>query len=198
MTRVRRFLMMLGLISLVALPGVAMAQTSDASQEPATDDGTYSENEILEEARGFFGATTEGLAEIIEKAFEDNGRPNAYIVGEEASGAIGVGVRYGEGTLNSKLHGTRKIYWQGPSIGWDLGGNASRVFTLVYDLPSSEAIFQRFPGVEGSFYFIAGLGVNYQRAAGITLAPIRTGVGLRAGANVGYLHYTKESSWIPF
>jgi hypothetical protein len=190
--------MMLGLISLVALPGVAMAQTSDASQEPATDDGTYSENEILEEARGFFGATTEGLAEIIEKAFEDNGRPNAYIVGEEASGAIGVGVRYGEGTLNSKLHGTRKIYWQGPSIGWDLGGNASRVFTLVYDLPSSEAIFQRFPGVEGSFYFIAGLGVNYQRAAGITLAPIRTGVGLRAGANVGYLHYTKESSWIPF
>ncbi|MBB3065239.1 DUF1134 domain-containing protein [Limibacillus halophilus] len=198
MTRVRRFLMMLGLISLVALPGVATAQTSDASQEPATDDGTYSENEILEEARGFFGATTEGLAEIIEKAFEDNGRPNAYIVGEEASGAIGVGVRYGEGTLNSKLHGTRKIYWQGPSIGWDLGGNASRVFTLVYDLPSSEAIFQRFPGVEGSFYFIAGLGVNYQRAAGITLAPIRTGVGLRAGANVGYLHYTKESSWIPF
>ncbi len=198
MTKVRRFLTMLGLISLAALPGIASAQTSDASQEPATDDGTYSENEILEEARGFFGATTEGLAEIIEKAFEDNGRPNAYIVGEEASGAIGVGVRYGEGTLNSKLHGTRKIYWQGPSIGWDLGGNASRVFTLVYDLPSSEAIFQRFPGVEGSFYFIAGLGVNYQRAAGITLAPIRTGVGLRAGANVGYLHYTKESSWIPF
>lgn len=198
MTNVRRFLMMLGLFSLVTLPGVAMAQTSDTTQEPAADDGTYSENEILEEARGFFGATTEGLAEIIEKAFAENGRPNAYIVGEEASGAIGVGVRYGEGALNSKLYGSRKIYWQGPSIGWDLGGNASRVFTLIYDLPSSEAIFQRFPGVEGSFYFIAGLGVNYQRAAGITLAPIRTGVGLRAGANVGYLHYTKESSWIPF
>jgi hypothetical protein len=198
----RRFILALGLLGLACAPLPAFAQSSDGNegseQQAEPDDGTYSQNEILDAARGFFGATTKGLAEVIEKAFKDNGRPNAYIIGEEAAGAIAVGVRYGNGVLNSKLYGTRKVYWQGPSIGWDLGGNASRVFTLVYDLPSSEALFQRFPGVEGSFYFVAGLGINYQRAQGITLAPIRTGVGLRAGANIGYLHYTKESSWIPF
>jgi hypothetical protein len=163
------------------------------------DDGeTFSQKEILTKAEGFFGSTTEGLAKAIQKVFEDKGRPNAYIAGTEGSGAIGVGLRYGEGNLFRKRGQGRKIFWQGPSVGWDLGGNASKVFTLIYNLKDNEKIFQRFPGVDGSFYVVAGVGVNYQSGDGITLAPIRTGVGLRAGANIGYLHYTKTHSWVPF
>jgi hypothetical protein len=163
----------------------------------ADDEGTYSKSEILEKAKGFFGDTTAGLAEAIERVFEDQGRPNAYIVGEEASGAIGVGLRYGKGTLERKKGGNRKVYWQGPSIGWDIGGNVSKVFVLIYKLGETDELFQRFPGVEGSFYLVAGVGVNYQQSGKIVLAPIRTGVGLRAGANIGYLHYTKEYSLLP-
>lgn len=188
-----------GLLTLA--PAATRAQDNsgqDGGSTADSDDTTYSQNEILEKARGFFGETTEGLAEGIAKVFEDQGRPNAYIIGEEVSGAIGVGLRYGEGTLNSKVHGSRSVYWQGPSVGFDLGGNASRNMTLIYNLPNQEALFQRFPGVDGSLYFVAGLSINYQRSGDITLAPIRTGVGLRAGANVGYLHYTKEKSWNPF
>jgi len=161
------------------------------------DSETFSQNEILAKAEGFFGSTTKGLAEAIQKVFEDKGRPNAYIAGSEASGAIGIGLRYGEGQLVRKKGKGRKVYWQGPSIGWDLGGNASKVFTLVYKLDSNDQLFQRFPGVDGSFYLVAGVGVNYQQSGAIILAPIRTGVGLRAGASVGYLHYTREHSWVP-
>ncbi len=177
----------------------ALAFLTAATQQPAmAGDDTYSENEILAKAEGFFGDTTEGLAKAIQKVFADQGRPNGYIAGEEVSGAIGVGLRYGNGQLNRKAGGGRKVYWQGPSIGWDIGANASKVFVLVYKLNTVEDLFQRFPGVEGSFYFVAGVGVNYQQSGDIVLAPIRTGVGLRAGANVGYLHYGKEHSWLPF
>ncbi|MCP5368303.1 MAG: DUF1134 domain-containing protein [Hyphomicrobiales bacterium] len=161
------------------------------------DDG-YTQEEIVAKAEGFFGDTTEGLAKAIQRVFEDQGKPNGYITGEEAAGAIGVGLRYGRGELFRKRGPSQKLYWQGPSIGWDLGGNVSKVFVLVYNLRNPAEIFQRFPGVDGSFYIVAGFGVNYQKSNDITLAPIRTGVGLRAGANVGYLHYTKESSWNPF
>ena len=164
----------------------------------AADDGTFSENEILAKATGFFGETTEGLAKAIQKVFADQGRPNAYIAGEEISGAVGVGLRYGNGIFHRKTGDGRKVYWQGPSVGWDLGANASKVFVLVYNLDNVEDLFQRFPGVDGSFYFVAGVGVNYQKSGKIVLAPIRTGVGLRAGANVGYLHYGKKHSWLPF
>ena len=164
---------------------------------PARASDTYTQQEILEKARGFFGETTQGLAKAVAKVFEDHGQPNAFIAGEEVSGAIGVGVRYGEGVLTRKTGGDLQVYWQGPSIGFDFGGNASRVFTLVYNLRGSDQLFQRFPGVEGSFYFVAGVGVNYQQSGDLILAPMRTGVGLRAGAAVGYLHYTREHSWIP-
>lgn len=164
----------------------------------AADDDTYTMEEITAKAKGFFGDTTEGLAKAIEKVFKDHGRPNGYIVGEEVSGAIGVGLRYGNGHLNRKIAAPVKVYWQGPSIGWDFGGNASKVFTLVYRLKNEEELFQRYPGVEGSFYLVAGLGVSYQQAGEVILAPIRTGVGLRAGASVGYLHYNREHSWLPF
>lgn len=164
----------------------------------ATEHDTFSYDEILKKAQGFFGTTTEGLAKAIEKVFEDQGRPNAYIEGEEVSGAFVVGLRYGRGTLVRKGQAGIPVFWQGPSVGFDIGGNAAKTFTLVYRLAETDEIFQRFPGVDGSFYFVAGVGVNYQKAGTVTLAPIRTGVGLRAGANVGYLHYGRTHSWVPF
>ncbi|HEY4079873.1 MAG TPA: DUF1134 domain-containing protein [Burkholderiaceae bacterium] len=176
----------------LALPGVSsLASDSD-------EDKTYDQDSVLHEATEFFGNTTEGLAKVIEKAFKEQGRPNAYIKGQEASGALTVGLRYGEGELIVKGGGGRKLYWAGPSIGFDAGGNASKVFTLIYKLPRADAIFQRFPGVDGSLYYIGGAGINYQRRNGITLAPIRLGVGLRAGASVGYVHYTREKHVNPF
>lgn len=141
---------------------------------------------------------SEKAGAVVEHVFRENGSPTGYIAGEEASGAIGVGLRYGNGLLYMKHRPPMQLYWRGPSVGWDFGGNASRVFTLCYNLQYPEAILQRFPGVDGSIYVVAGLGVNYQRADDITLAPIRSGVGLRLGANVGYLAYSRSSHWLPF
>jgi hypothetical protein len=179
-------------------PAAPAGGPDQANGSVAVGPETYSKEETMAAAEKFFGGTTSGLAKVIEKAFSENGRPNAYIVGNEGSGAIIVGLRYGEGTLYYKGGGSMKVFWQGPSVGWDLGGNAAKVFTLVYNLHWTKDLFQRFPGVDGSLYFIAGVGLNYQRAGDITLAPIRTGVGLRAGANVGYLSYTRHKSWNPF
>ena len=159
---------------------------------------TYTAAEIADAATGYFGATTKGIADVIERVFADLGEPTAYIAGEEISGAFVVGLRYGKGDLTIKNGGTSRIFWQGPSVGFDIGGNASKTFVLIYGLKDAENIYRRFPGIEGSFYFVAGLGVNYQSDGEITLAPIRTGVGLRQGANIGYLHYNREHSWLPF
>ncbi len=182
-----------GVCALLLIFGVLLAGPAKAQE-----DKTFSPSEIKEAAEGFFGSTTAGLAEIIERVFSDLGRPTAYITGEEISGAFVVGLRYGKGELNIKSGGTSKIFWQGPSIGFDVGGNASKTFVLVYGLNDQEAIYRRYPGIEGTFYYVAGLGVNYQGDGDIMLAPIRTGVGLRAGANIGYLHYNDEHSWLPF
>jgi hypothetical protein len=170
------------------------------SARPRGEDETYSPDEIVQKAAGFFGATTEAVAKAVEQVFSRYGRPNAYIAGGEGSGAFFVGLRYGEGDLYMKSNGDRptKVYWQGPSIGFDFGANASKNFTLVYNLPNPEAIYERFPGIEGSAYFVAGIGVNYQQSGRVVLAPMRTGVGLRAGVNGGYLSYAKERNWIPF
>lgn len=177
----------------------ALAAASALPALAADDkDSTYDEDSILKAATDFFGQTTEGLAKVIEKAFKEQGRPNAYVKGEEAAAAITVGLRYGDGELLMKGGGSAKVYWAGPSIGFDLGANASKVFTLVYHLPKPSAIYQRFPGVDGSLYYIGGAGINYQRLNGIVLAPIRLGVGLRAGASVGYIHYRREKSINPF
>jgi len=136
----------------------------------------------------------------VELVFSRFGRPNAYIAGGEGSGAFFVGLRYGQGNLFMKTNGDHptKVYWQGPSIGFDFGANASKTFTLVYNLPDAEAIYERFPGIEGSAYFVAGIGVNYQQSGHVVLAPMRTGVGLRSGVNGGYLSYAKERNWLPF
>jgi hypothetical protein len=145
--------------------------------------------------------TAEAIGAAIERvAGEQNGRrPTAYIAGEEAAGAIAVGLRYGRGVLYMKeAAAPTEVFWQGPSIGWDFGGNAARVFTLVYGLQRPDILFRRFPGVEGSAYLVGGLGVNYQQAEGVTLAPIRAGLGLRLGANVGYLVYSRRRNILPF
>ena len=163
----------------------------------AAEDDTFDQDSTLKAATDFFGETTEGLAKVIEKAFREQGRPNGYIRGSEVSAALTVGLRYGEGELSLKDGAHRKVYWAGPSIGFDAGANASKVFVLAYKLASAEAIYRRFPGVDGSLYYVGGAGINYQRADGMTLAPIRLGVGLRAGASVGYMHYRKEKSLNP-
>ena len=164
----------------------------------AKDDDTFTKEEVLNKANGFFGSTTKGLAEGIEKVFSDLGRPNGFIEGEEFGGAFVVGLRYGRGRLHRKRTPPTDVFWQGPSIGFDFGGNVSKVFTLVYKLKSTNDLFRRFPGVDGSLYVVAGVSLNYQQAGKTVLAPIRTGAGLRAGVNIGYLHYSQEHSWLPF
>ena len=175
------------------MPGVLLAE------ETAKDNGdTYDEKSMLQEAGDFFGAGAEGVADVIAKIFKEQGRPNAYIKGTEGSGALVVGARYGEGTLFRKAGGSTPVYWSGPSLGFDAGGNLSKVFVLIYHLPNVDAIFQRFPAVDGSFYYFGGIGANYHQIDNIILAPMRLGVGLRAGVNIGYMHYRREKSWNPF
>jgi hypothetical protein len=181
------------LVSVLAA-GAALAAPALALPE----DGTYTEGEIVEEVEDWLGVSSEVAADIVEDVFGDLGQPNGFIKGGETAGAIGVGLRYGEGELTLKSGETRQVYWQGPSIGFDTGANASRSFTLVYGLDEADDIYQRFPGVEGSAYYIAGVGVNYQAADDVTLAPMRAGVGLRLGANIGYLAYTEERKILPF
>ncbi|SEK66671.1 hypothetical protein SAMN05216359_102608 [Roseateles sp. YR242] len=180
------------------LPAAAGAAWPALAADSKEEDDTFDQDSVLKDATEFFGQTTEGLAKVIEKAFKEQGRPNAYIKGQEAAAAITVGLRYGDGTLMMKHGGGEPVFWAGPSVGFDLGANASKVFTLVYKLPKASAIYRRFPGVDGSLYYVGGAGINYQRADGITLAPIRLGVGLRAGASVGYIHYRREKTYNPF
>jgi hypothetical protein len=147
----------------------------------------------------FFGKAARGLGEAVEYVFQSQGEPTAYIVGEEGSGAIIGGLRYGEGTIYYKNGTHQKIYWQGPSIGFDFGGNGSRALVLVYNSTTPREIYgKRFGGVEGSAYLVGGLGVNFQADHGIILAPIRSGVGARLGANLGYLKYSRNPTWNPF
>jgi hypothetical protein len=157
----------------------------------------YTRDEIYHNVSDFFGVTAENTGALIERLFHENGSPTAYIAGQEGSGAFFFGLRYGRGLMYMKDRPHMPIYWQGPTGGFDFGGNASRVFTLCYDLEYPDAVFRRFPGVEGSAYFVGGLGVNYQRADGITLAPVRAGVGLRLGASLGYLAYSRQRNVIP-
>ena len=200
----RRQLIVTGLAALT--PGAAAAQHYDPNPQPdgappppppQSQADTYSADEIVHRVSDFMGVTAETAGAIIERTFKDNGRPTGYIAGEEGAAAFFVGLRYGRGLLYMKRRPTQKVFWQGPSVGWDFGGNASRVFTLCYNLQFPDAIYQRFPGVEGSAYLIGGLGVNYQRANDIVVAPIRAGVGLRLGANIGYLAYSRGRNIIP-
>ncbi len=191
----RRTLILSGMAASLGGCATSSSGYQEAGGQPSR---TYSREEIVNGASDFLGVTAEAAGAAIERIFRDNGQPTGYIAGEEAAGAVAVGLRYGRGLLYMKERATQEVFWQGPSVGWDWGGNASRVFTLCYNLHYPDMIFRRYPGVEGSAYAIGGLGVNYQRADEITLAPIRAGVGLRLGANVGYLAYSRKRNILPF
>lgn len=184
-----------------AYPAPGTGQPYQGAPPPgpqAQGEDTFSSDEILNTGHRFFGQVSKGLARVIEYTFSKSGRPNGYILGEEAGGAFVAGLRYGEGMLHTKDAGKHKVYWQGPSIGYDFGAEGSKTMVLVYNLRSADEMFGRFGGVDGSAYFIGGVGLTYQKRDNVTLAPIRSGVGLRLGANVGYLKFTRRPTWNPF
>ncbi len=189
---------MLGLALGIAAPVLAQTTGSISKAERKTSNSTYTTEEILGVGHEFFGKTSRGIAKAVEFVFQKQGEPTAYIVGEEGAGAFVGGLRFGEGTIYYKDGTTERIYWQGPSVGFDFGANGSRALVLVYNSSSPEDLHTRFGGVEGSAYLVGGLGVNFERKGDITLAPIRTGVGARLGANVGYLKYSPKPTWNPF
>jgi hypothetical protein len=165
---------------------------------PYAPQQNFTPGELIGAGHRFFGTVSRGLASVIETAVSQWGQPNGYVLGEEASGAFFGGLRYGEGMLYTKNAGDLKVFWQGPTLGWDFGGEGARTMMLVYNLPATEAIYQRFAGIDGSAYFIGGFGMTALTANDIVLVPIRSGVGLRLGANVGYLKFTPVSTWNPF
>jgi hypothetical protein len=169
-----------------------------ATLPAAAQQSQYSSNEILDAGHRFFGGVSRGLAQVVEKAFSQWGLPNGYVLGEEAGGAFVAGLRYGEGTLYTKNAGDLRVFWQGPSLGFDAGGDGARTMMLVYNLPATEAIYERFAGIDGSAYFIGGFGMTALTANNVVLVPIRSGVGLRLGANIGYLKFTPKPTWNPF
>lgn len=165
---------------------------------PPTAAPTYAEEDVLGAAEGVFGKGAEGLADIVRKTFKDRGQPNAYIVGREAGGAIIVGVRYGSGTLYHKVEGERKVHWTGPSVGFDIGGDGSKVFALIYNLNDTEDLYRRYPAAEGKAYLIGGFTANYLQRDNIVIVPIKLGVGWRLGLNGGYLKFSKKGKILPF
>jgi hypothetical protein len=160
--------------------------------------GYYEQGEIVEKGRGFFGSISQGLASAIEHTYRKAGRPNGYILGEDGGGALFVGLRYGQGMLYTKDAGDHRVFWRGPSLGYDMGGEGSKTMVLVYNLSDPSEIYQRFGGVEGSAYVVGGVSVQFQKSEGVTLAVIRSGVGLRLGANVGYTKYSRTDGINPF
>ena len=177
---------------MVALAAVMAYSTSNLRAQE------YSAQEIVDSGHRFFGATSGGLATVVEKIFASYGLPNGYILGEEGSGAFIGGLTYGEGTLYTKNAGDHKVFWQGPSLGWDFGGQGSRSMMLVYNLDDIPNLYDRFAGVAGSAYVIAGVGFTVLKRGNMLLVPVRTGVGARLGINVGYLKLTENPTWNPF
>jgi len=180
------------LVAAAALIGLALGPAA------AQSDQRYSSNELINAGHTFFGTISQGLAGVIEKAVSNWGQPNGYVLGEEAGGAFVGGLRYGDGTLYTKNAGDLRVYWQGPSVGFDWGGDGARTMMLIYNLPRVDAVYQRFVGVDGSAYFIGGFGMTALTADNIIVVPIRSGVGLRLGANIGYLKFTPNATWNPF
>jgi hypothetical protein len=175
----------------------AQDQPPPPASTPKTSD-TYTPDEVVRAGSTFFGAVSSGLAKVIETAFSRWGQPNGYVLGQEAGGAFIGGLRYGDGTLYTRNAGDRRVFWQGPSVGFDYGGAGSRTMMLVYNLPATTAIYQRFAGIDGSAYLIGGFGMTALGSGDIIVVPIRSGVGLRLGANIGYLKFTPRATWNPF
>lgn len=194
-----KWLTTFALIGTLILSGCASSSSRGTAQQrsQATDAG-YDQETVLDAAEGVFGSGAEGLAGIVENVFSNLGRPNAYIAGEEAGGGLVAALRYGGGTLHHKIEGQRPTHWTGPSIGFDAGGDAAKVFILVYNLYDTQDLYRRFPAVEGQFYFVGGLGVSYYQRDDLVIVPIRLGVGLRATANIGYIKFTEQQTFNPF
>lgn len=191
MIRLLRLLALAGLIT--AFGALAAGPRAAAANEP-----TYSSNELIDAGHRVFGEVSQGLASIVERAVSSYGLPNGYIVGQEGAGAIVGGVRYGEGVLYTKNAGQHRVYWQGPTVGFDLGANGDRTMMLVYNLPSIDTLYQRYLGVNGSAYVVAGLGMTVLSRGEVYVVPIVSGVGARLGVNFGYLKFTDHPTWNPF
>lgn len=177
-------------LSLIGLPAAASAQGSLSE--------TYTSEELLDTGHQFFGSVAQGLASLIERSVAEYGQPNAYILGQEGSGALFAGARYGDGTMYTRNAGEHNLFWQGPSLGLNFGADGSRVMMLVYNLPSIESVYERYPGIDGSLYAVGGLGMTALRHQNIYIVPISAGIGIRAGISIGYLKFTREPTWNPF
>ncbi len=189
----------LALVLIITGLGVGTLTAQQPPPPPPPPLGTgFAPTELINAGHEFFGTISRGVAQIIEKAISLWGLPNGYVLGQEASGAFVAGLRYGEGTLYTKNAGDLRVFWQGPSLGFDAGGEGARTMMLVYNLPSTGAVYQRFAGVDGSAYFVGGFGMTALTASNILVVPIRSGVGFRLGANVGYLKFTPTATWNPF
>jgi len=178
------------LISLLAIPGISFAQDTVSDR--------YTANELVTAGGQFFGKVSQGLASVVERAVGNYGLPNGYILGQEGSGAFFGGVRYGDGELYTKNAGNHILYWQGPTLGFDFGADGSQVMMLVYNLPSTDSIYGRYPGIDGSAYVVGGIGMTVMKYKDIYIVPIRSGIGARLGINVGYLKFTQNPTWNPF
>ncbi len=186
-------------LSLAVAATPALAQRTGSVAQSAERPETFSGSELINNGHRFFGSLSRGLALTIEEATRRWGEPNGYILGQEGSGAFVAGLRYGEGVLYTRNAGEQRVFWQGPSLGFDWGGDGARTMILVYNLPKKSAIFQRFGGVDGSAYLVAGFGMTALTSGdGVTLVPIRTGIGARLGVNLGYLKFTNQATWNPF
>lgn len=183
-------------LTLLSLAAVALPPTQAAAQSSRA--ATFSAKEIVGAGHHFFGTTSRGLAQVVEEATKRWGQPNGYVLGQEASGAFIGGLRYGEGVLYTRNAGDKKVFWQGPSIGFDFGADGDRTMMLVYNLPAVRSMYQRFGGVDGSAYLVGGFGLTALATEGIVLVPIRTGIGARLGINLGYLKFTQAPTWNPF
>ncbi|WP_346911610.1 DUF1134 domain-containing protein [uncultured Roseibium sp.] len=183
--------------AVLALPRLPV--TTDIGQAHAQPpEQTYGQDQVVATGHKFFGSVSGGLASVVEKAFSKYGEPNGYILGEEGAGAIVAGARYGEGQLYTRNAGTHKVFWQGPSIGWDFGGNGDRVMMLIYNLPTVDAIYKRYIGINGSAYLVGGVGMTVLSNNEVFVVPIKSGVGARLGVNIGYLKFTDKPTWNPF
>ncbi|MBO9712980.1 DUF1134 domain-containing protein [Sphingomonas sp.] len=159
---------------------------------------TYGRDDLISAAEGVFGKGAADVARLIENILRDQGEPNAYIAGREAAGAVVVGLRYGSGEMFHKVEGERPVYWTGPSVGFDLGGDATKVFVLVYNLYDSQDLYKRFPQAEGRVYVVGGFSASYLRRGSVVLIPVRLGVGWRLGVNAGYMKFSEKKRWLPF
>jgi hypothetical protein len=196
--RIAITLMAAGVALALGGPSLAQAQLQRAYATSPGDPRTFQSGELVNSGHQFFGSISKGLALAVQEAVSRWGEPNGYILGQEASGAFVGGLRYGEGTLYTRNAGERRVFWQGPSLGFDFGGDGARTMMLVYNLPAVDALYRRFAGVAGSAYLVGGFGLSAATADEMIVVPIRSGLGARVGVNLGYLKFTQEPTWNPF